>query len=189
MQADLTEKTAPPPVTEPSTEHDLAADNIIKNHVIAASGVALVPIPVFDMAALTATQMNMLRSLSEHYAVPFDDTDIKSIVTPILSGCLPVLGVMGLSSLAKLIPGIGTLAGSASLSITAGAITYAFGQVFAKHCAAGGSLQDFDSQQARRYIKEEFEHGKAFVRDIRDELGHKDKAPAEQQSDAKVAEG
>ena len=42
-----TEEKTPPPVTEPTTEHDLAAKNIMKNHVIAAGGVALVPIPIF----------------------------------------------------------------------------------------------------------------------------------------------
>ena len=125
--------------------------------------------------------MSLLRSLSEHYEVPFDDTAVKSILTPMLGGCLPVLSVIGLSSLTKLIPGIGTLAGSAGLSVTVGATTYAFGQVFAKHCAEGGSLQDFDSRQARRFIKEEFEHGKAFVRNMQDELRHKDNAQVEKQ--------
>jgi uncharacterized protein (DUF697 family) len=184
----MTKEEETPPAAEPTTEQDLAANNIIKNHVIAAGGVALVPIPIFDMAALTATQMSLLRSLSEHYEVPFDDTTVKSILTPILGGCLPVLSVIGLSSLSKMIPGIGTLAGSAGLSVTVGASTYAFGQVFAKHCAGGGNLQDFDSQQARRLIKEEFEHGKAFVRSIQDELRHKDNTQVAKQTDANIAE-
>lgn len=183
-----TEEKTPLPVTKPATEQDLAAQNIIKNHVVAAGGAALVPIPIFDMAALTATRISLLRSLSEHYGVPFDDTAVKSILVPMLGGCLPVLGAISLGSLTKLIPGIGTLAGSAGLSVTVGATTYAFGQVFAKHCAEGGSLQDFDSQQARRFIKEEFEHGKAFVCNIQDELRHKDNIQAEKQPDAKIAE-
>ena len=183
-----------PTAPEQPSEHDLAADNIIKNHVIAASGLALVPIPIFDMAAMTATQMNMLRNLSEHYSVPFDDTSVKTIVAPMISGCLPVLGVIGLSSLVKLVPAIGTLAGSASLSITGGAITYAFGQVFARHCATGGSFEDFDSKQARRFIKEEFEQGKAFVRSMQDELNHNKvekeaDTQSEKDSDEKVKKG
>ncbi|NKB77856.1 MAG: DUF697 domain-containing protein [Gammaproteobacteria bacterium] len=186
-----TEKTVQQqsPAAESSTERDLVVDNMIKNHVLMASGVSLVPIPVFDMIALSSTQMNMLRSLSEHYELPFDETSIKSMVVPMLSGSLPVLGVVGLSSLVKVIPGIGTLAGSAGLSVTAGAITYAVGQVFAKHCAAGGSLEDFDSQQAQHFMKEELEHGKAFVRNIQNELRHRDDEQVEEQSDTEASEG
>lgn len=170
-----------PSVAEQSAEIGLAAENIIKNHVITAAGVSLIPIPAFDMAALTATQLNLLRSLSEHFEVPFNDTDVKTIVTPMLSSCLPVLGLMGLSSFAKLIPGIGTLVGSASLSVTSGAVTYAIGQVFARHFAAGGNLENFDSEQAKQVMSVEIERGKAFVRAIKDEINPSDYVEDEKQ--------
>jgi uncharacterized protein (DUF697 family) len=106
-----------------SESHDLSANNIVKNHIIASITLGLVPVPLFDLAALTAVQMNLLRSLSEHYGVPFDDHSSKSLLTALLGGSLPVLGVLGLSSVAKLIPGIGSLFGSASLGVLAGAVT------------------------------------------------------------------
>jgi len=146
------------------------ANNIVKNHIIASITLGLIPIPLFDLSALTATQMNMLRSLSEHYEQPFDDIGSKSLITSLIAGSLPVIGILGLSSFAKLIPGIGTLIGSASLSITAGAVTYAVGQVFIMHFEEGGTLEDFDAKQAKAYFEREFKAGKSFVTGLRDEL-------------------
>ncbi len=148
----------------------IEANNIVKNHIIASISLGLIPAPLLDLSALTVTQMNMLRCLSEHYEKPFDDTDSKSLITSLVGGSLPVIGVLGLSSFAKLIPGVGTLVGSASLSLTAGAVTYAVGQVFIMHFEQGGSLEDFDTKQAKAFFEREFKAGKSFVKEMRDEL-------------------
>ena len=95
------------------------SNNIVKNHIIASLTLGLVPIPLFDLAALTATQMSMLRSLSEQYEIPFEDSEHKSLLASLIGGSLPVLGVVGLSSLTKFIPGVGSLIGSAGWRISA----------------------------------------------------------------------
>ncbi len=166
-----------------SEAHDLAANNIVKNHIIASIAMGLVPVPLFDLAALVTTQMNMLRSLSDHYGLPGSDTDTKTLITSLISGSLPVLGVVGLSSFAKLIPGIGSLVGSASLSISAGAVTYAVGQTFIMHFEAGGTVDDFEPKQAQVFFKREFDKGKQFVRDIRDEI----RSPMEDEAEETAA--
>lgn len=166
-----------------SEAHDLAANNIVKNHIIASIAMGLVPVPLFDLAALVTTQMNMLRSLSDHYGLPGSDTDTKTLITSLISGSLPVLGVVGLSSFAKLIPGIGSLVGSASLSISAGAVTYAVGQTFIMHFEAGGTVDDFEPKQAQVFFKREFDKGKQFVRDIRDEI----RSPLEDEAEETAA--
>lgn len=149
---------------------DANADNIVKNHIIASMTLSLVPIPMFDLAALITTQMNMLRALGEYYDVPPDDTSNKSLITSLIGGSLPVLGVMGLSSFAKMIPGIGSLIGSASLSISSGAVTYAVGQTFITHFEAGGSFEDFSPEQAQVFFKQQLEKGKQVVQNFRDEM-------------------
>lgn len=163
---------------------DIAANNIVKNHMIASIALGLVPVPLFDLAALITTQMNLLRSLSEHYGVGFDDSSSRPLMISLIGGSLPVLGVLGLSSFAKLIPGVGTLIGSASLSISAGAVTYAVGQTFIMHFEAGGTLDDFEPKQAQAFFKREFDKGKAFVKEVWDEL--KD-SPAEAKPDAQTS--
>lgn len=166
-----------------------AADGIVKNHIIASITLGLIPVPLFDLAALTTTQMNMLRSLSECYGMEPADTDMTSMVTSLVAGSLPVLGVVGLSSFAKLIPGVGSLVGSASLGISAGAVTYAVGQTFIMHFEEGGTLEDFEPKQAREYFKREFEAGKSFVREVRDELKESKSIGAETHVDESAAPG
>ena len=144
--------------------------NIIKNHVIASLALGLIPIPVFDIAALTASQMSLLRALSEHYEVPFENGNQKALLMSLVGGSLPVLSLLGFSSLTKLIPGIGTLVGSASLAISAGSMTYAVGQVFAMHFETGGTFEDFEASTAKEYFKREFESGKAMVKTIQAEM-------------------
>lgn len=153
----------------------IEANNTVKNHVIASMALGLVPVPLFDLAALVTTQMNMLRALSEHYGVYFEDSQSKPLVTSLISGSLPVLGVVGLSSVAKLMPGIGSLVGSASLSVSAGAVTYAVGQTFIMHYENGGSLDDFEPKQAQAFFKREFDKGKEFVQEVRNEFKGKNR--------------
>ncbi len=149
---------------------EIAASSIVKNHMITSMGLGLVPIPLFDVSALTTVQMNMLRSLSAHYGVPVRDQDLKSMLLSLAGGAMPVLAIVGLSSFAKVIPGIGTLAGSASLSILAGAVTYAVGQTFILHFEAGGTLENFDPKQAQAFFRRELAMGKCLVHSIRDEI-------------------
>ena len=150
-------------------EIDLVAENIIKSHVIASMALGLVPVPIFDIAALTTTQLSLLKKLCEYYDVPFDNFDLKSLLTSLVGGSLPIISVVGLSSLVKAIPGLGSIAGMASLSITAGSVTYAVGKVFSKHFESGGTIEDFDPKQAQQLLKSEFEYGKSVVRSIKDE--------------------
>jgi len=148
----------------------IEADNIVKNHVIASITVGLTPIPLFDLAALSMTQMSLLKSLSGLYDVSFDEKNSKSLITSLIGGSLPVMGVIGLSSFAKLIPGIGSLAGSASLSLSAGAVSYGVGQVFIMHFEQGGTLENFDAKQAQAFFKREVDKGKTFIKTLKNEI-------------------
>lgn len=162
------------PVTETATltadVQEMTANSIVKNHIITSIGLGLVPVPLVDVSALTAVQISLLRSLSSHYGVRVGERDLKPVLYSLVAGAMPVMTIAGLSSVAKLLPGIGTLAGSASLSVLAGAITYAIGQTFILHFEAGGTLETFDPKPVRAFFRRELETGKRFVQDIRGEL-------------------
>lgn len=142
----------------------IAAQNVVKTHVIAGMALGLLPAPLFDIAALSAVQLNLLRSLCRHYAVAFDEQMGKGIVSSLASGSLPVLTVLGLSSFAKLIPGFGTIGGGISMTVLAGSTIYATGQVFIRHFESGGTLQNFDSKHWQAFFKQQLEEGKALVK-------------------------
>lgn len=142
----------------------IMAQNITKTHMMAGMALGLLPTPLIDIAGLAGTQLNLLRSLCKHYNVDFDDQTGKAVLTSLISGSLPVLAVVGLSSFAKLIPGIGTISGGISITVLSGSIIYATGQVFTRHFEAGGGFQNFDSKHWQTFFKEQFEKGKVIVK-------------------------
>lgn len=139
------------------------ADSIIKSNVVQAMAVGLIPVPLLDVVGLTNIQFKMVDDLVKLYSIRYTNIE-KSVVRSFVMGLLPVAGIAGLSSAFKFLPGIGSIAGSAGVCVTAGGLTYATGKVFAKHFATGGTLQDFDLTKARQHFMREFRRGKQIVK-------------------------
>lgn len=152
----------PAPVGSPA-ERLLMADNIVKNHVIVALSLGLVPLPLFDLALLSGNSVLLVRALSQLYDVPFEQHRVQAIVVSLVGGSLPVLGVMGLSAGAKWLPGIGSLLGSGAVAVTGGALTYAVGQIFIRHFEGGGTLLDLDPSRLRERFRAEVANGRAVA--------------------------
>ena len=148
-----------------TSKHE-TAQAVVNTHIIAGMSLGLLPIPLLDIAALMGTQLNMLRSLCKHYDIDFSEKKAKGLLHSLTIGALPALSVMGLSSVVKVIPGIGSIAGGVSVSVLSGATVYASGQVFISHFEAGGSLEDFDSKKWAAYFKESFEEGKVYTKGL-----------------------
>jgi uncharacterized protein (DUF697 family) len=158
---------APVPATRAPTdrvERKLRADRIIKKHVLWASGAGLIPIPLADLAAVTAVQVSMLEDLSKLYHAELSEPMIRNFVTALTGGVIARLG----ASAVKAIPGIGTLLGGASMSIMSGASTYAVGQVAKKQLEASGQLSK-DMATAKREYDEALETGKQYVSKLKEE--------------------
>lgn len=153
-------------VMSANIQHYNEAKNIVKNHVVAGISMGLIPIVLFDIAALSTNQQLMLRNLCQHYNVDYDSHRGKLLISSLLSGSMPVLMIMGLASVSKLVPGIGTLGGSGSVALLGGALTYATGQTFIKHFSEKGSLADFMPEQFSDFFKDELKKGKEFTKEM-----------------------
>ncbi len=138
------------------------ADTIIRNHVIWSMGAGLIPVLIADIFAVSALQIDMIRQLCRVYDVDFQETQGKALVTSLTGSTLARVGA---GSVIKLIPGVGSLLGGATVSIFAGASTYALGEVFKKHFESGGTILDFDPGRLKKMYKEKFEKGKKVVKD------------------------
>lgn len=160
-------------MSDSNKERLTAADMIIRNHVIWSMGAGMIPILVADIFAVSALQLDMIRQMSRVYGVDFQETQGKAIVTSLTSSTLARIGA---GSVVKLIPGIGSFLGGATVSAFAGASTYALGEVFKKHFESGGTILDFDPDRLRKYYKEKFEKGKKVSKEWRDKGG----APGEE---------
>jgi uncharacterized protein (DUF697 family) len=142
----------------------LIARDVVKSHVLVGMSLGMIPAPLVDLVAITGTQLNMVRLLCKHYDVDFDEKKTKVLLTSLVSSSLPVIAVVGLSSFAKIIPGVGTLGGSFSMLALSGALIYATGQVLIRHFDMGGTLDDFESKHWKDYFQQMFDEGKSFVK-------------------------
>ncbi|MEA3243817.1 MAG: DUF697 domain-containing protein [Pseudomonadota bacterium] len=143
------------------------ASNLIKKHVIVAMGASLVPIPLFDLLALSGVQLKMLHSVAKLYEVPFSKNLGKSSIASLLGGVMPTSTAMTLASLAKAVPGLGTATGVITVSVLGGATTYAIGSVFVQHFESGGTLLDFDAKKMRAYFSCKLEEGKGVAANLK----------------------
>lgn len=147
------------------------ADTIIRNHVIWSMGAGFIPVLIADIFAVSALQLDMIRQMTRVYDVDFSETQGKAIVTSLTSSTLARIGA---GSLVKIIPGVGSLLGGVTVSIFAGASTYALGQVFKRHFESGGTILDFDPARLRKMYKEQFEKGKEMAKKWKDEKVEED---------------
>jgi len=155
------------------------AQSLVRRNMYYAMGAGILPLPLFDVVAISGIQLNMLRQLSNLYDRKFTEGVAKKAVMSLLVG-LGGVGVGGLigSSLVKLIPFIGLPLGIASVPVVSGAFTHAVGQTFVMHFEAGGTLLDFDPKAMRAYFEKELAKAKEMVA----KLEKTEKGPARAQT-------
>ena len=149
---------------ELNRERSERADRIIRSHTLWGMGAGLIPVPMFDVLAVSAIQIDMLKQLAEAYESDFTENLGKTFVTALTGGTFARVG----ASLIKAVPGVGTLVGGASMSVLSGASTYAVGQVAKRQYETGGNLVDIDLNSARERYDEALERGKRVVGDLED---------------------
>jgi uncharacterized protein (DUF697 family) len=149
------ETTAAVPVNS-----DAATMDIIKKNMVWSVAAGLLPVPLVEVAAITAVQVKLIRELAEHFDVPFQKDLAKSAVASLLASLGSVtLGKFVARSAFRFVPVLGPVVAAASLSAMAAAFTYAVGRVFAVHFATGGSLLDFNIERIREFFRQEFAIG------------------------------
>ena len=159
-------------------QNELAQD-IVKSHVMYSLGAGLVPIPLLDIAAVSAVQLDMLKQLAKLYGNDFKESAGKGWISAITGSTMARMG----ASLVKTIPGIGSILGGVTMSALSGASTYAIGQVFILHFSGGGDFMNFNFEKAKKIYEEEFEKGKKVAKEMEKQ---KDNAEAETDPYAKL---
>ncbi|WP_085618992.1 YcjF family protein [Thalassospira alkalitolerans] len=153
-------------------QHRLA-NGVVRRNVLWAATTGLVPIPVLDSAATVAVQLKMLAELSDVYGVKFNKSSGKSVIAA-LTSCI-TSGVLGrallstgiFTSLAKVLPVVGSTLGVLTMPGFNGAFTYALGKVFQQHYATGGTMLDFDPEKAEPAFRQKFKDGLKFNQDAK----------------------
>ena len=138
-------------------QRDEAASKLVDRFSLWSGAAGLIPVPLVDIAAVGGVQLQMLRRLSEIYGVPFSDNRGKSIIASLAGSVLPAstatTTAMGVASVLKGIPGIGTVISAFTMPVFSAGATYVIGKVFIQHFASGGTLLDFNPPDYREFIK------------------------------------
>jgi len=130
---------------------------IISNAVKWSGAAGFIPVPYVDLAALGALQFKMVRDLAAIYDIDAKTKVVRTVVASLLGSLAPtVISTSLVGSSLKLIPGGGTLVGSASVAAFSAASTYAIGKVFVRHFENGGSLENFSAENIQEELKDEF---------------------------------
>ena len=147
-----------------------SANTIIKKHMIWSMGAGFIPIPIADLFAVGAVQLDMIRQLSKVYGIDFKQTEGKAIISALTSSGIARLGARAV----KFIPGVGSILGGITMSALSGASTFALGEVFKKHFETGGTFLDFDPERLKKYYNEKFEKGKEVAEELNKEKENTD---------------
>jgi uncharacterized protein (DUF697 family) len=140
---------------------------IVKKHALYSAAAGLVPLPVFDLAAISGVQVKMLKDLADYYHVPFKEDMGKSLLTALVGGIIPTRLTWGFAgSFIKGLPVVGTLLGFFTSPAFGSASTFAVGKVFIQHFESGGTFLDFDPTSVRAHFQHEFDAAKATTVEV-----------------------
>jgi uncharacterized protein (DUF697 family) len=154
-------------------EREKHAETVVRNHVMFSMGAGAIPVPVADVLAVSASQLDMIRQLCKVYDVDFSETQGKAIVSSLTTSTLARIGAR---SLLKFVPVVGQVIGGVVNAAMAGASTYALGQVFKAHFNTGGTILDFDPERLKKMYTEQFEKGKKVAEELKKQQEAKQKA-------------
>ena len=161
---EITKKAEDVKVTVIKKEKNI--EKLISEHVGFSMVAGAIPIPVLDVLAVSAIQIDMLKQMAKIYEIDFDDEIGKSLVSSIVGSTIGTsIGRLGASAV-KAIPGIGTILGIGSQVALAGVTTFAIGNVYNDHFSNHQPLKDFNLNNIKDAFDDFLKKGKEFVDDI-----------------------
>ena len=140
---------------------ELRARDVVRSYVGWSASAGLLPLPFLDLAAVVGAQLTMLSSIAKVYDLKFDRKIVRPLVVALLSSGGAYALAAPAMSLLKLVPVVGSIAGSLSLPALSGASCYATGRVFIAHFESGGTFLNFDPSKMRAFYSQMFAEAKA----------------------------
>jgi uncharacterized protein (DUF697 family) len=131
-----------PARTEVHSERRLSqAHAIVERHATYSAAGGLIPLPIANVAGVTAIIIRMVKMLSRLYDVPFERDRTRALVVGMMGGAMPTgLAAVASSTLQYLIPASGIL-GLAVSSVAAVGSTRSIGLVFIEHFEGGRNVE------------------------------------------------
>jgi len=137
----------------PRSEREELASRLVGRFATWSGVAGFVPLPLLDIAAIAALQVEMLRRISKIYDVSFSENRGKAVVAAIGGGLIPAASSMGAASALKFVPVLGMLADVFIMPALSAGATYAIRKAFIQHFESGGTLLDFNPPDYRDFVR------------------------------------
>ncbi len=143
------------------------SEKIIWGAAVAASGVAVTPIPFADAALIGSVQAGMILNIAHVYGKTITRETAASLLAPVMAS---LAGRTLFVSILKIVPGLGTLAGGLVGAAIAGPITLAIGYAYLELFARNNFHPEEHEVKAliRKKYKETKRQADALVREARE---------------------
>lgn len=156
-----TEATTSEPVVANVMARRQEAKDIVSKYAAWSSAFGVLPIPIADVAGISATQLAMLVALCKHYDVPFTEKWLRSLLGAIAGGVAPWAVTSGIvSSFFKSMPGWGLGVGFVGMAGLSNLAARTLGNLFIDHFEAGGDLSDVDTEAMKAELAAEMKKKK-----------------------------
>lgn len=137
------------------------AENAVAVAAAATATTGAIPIPFADTPIMIGEQVALMARICSIYGIDINKDGLKMLATAAIStGGAAIVGKTVATNLLKLIPGAGTVAGSAISAGTASLVTLAMGKAFIEVCKMVklGKLSEADitSSKGAAIMKEQF---------------------------------
>jgi uncharacterized protein (DUF697 family) len=110
----------------------------------------LIPLPLVNVAGVTAIILRMTKSLCQLYAVPYDRGRARAVAVSLAAGAIPsTASAVTASTLIYFVPGA-NMVGLAISSVTASVCARTVGYRFIQHFENGADLLNFPVVERRR---------------------------------------
>ncbi|MBE9561560.1 MAG: YcjF family protein [Proteobacteria bacterium] len=140
------------------------AHSIVNKYALGSMAVAIVPLPLIDLAAVSGVQLKMVHSISKQYEIPFSRNLVKPLIASLLGDIITVTMTRYVATnLVKLVPVAGQISGFASSAALFGSATYAIGKIFVEHFESGGTFLNFEADKMKDNLQQLYKEGQQFV--------------------------
>ena len=138
-------------------------NKIIRKSVYAAMGIGIVPIPFFNLAAVTTSSIVMIKRLSALYGVEFKEGVARKIITAVVGAGVGVLASGPVESIVGAVPIIGLPLAIATKPTLNAMTTYALGQMFVNHFEEGGGFVSVNIDVMKESFSSAFKNSREWL--------------------------
>ncbi len=125
------------------------ANAIVERYANLSAVGGIIPLPLVNVAGVTAIILRMVKRLCDLYGVPFQVGRARALVVGLAGGAAPTTAsTVTASTLVYFVPGA-NLVGLAVSSVTASVCTRGIGRRFVEHFETGANLLDFPVRDRR----------------------------------------